>query len=156
MATPVSTYIHESSRTANQEAGFARSAATRANTAANQARNDALAAASKAQAARSMDRSDLAAMRIRLEKSEAQLAEKEALLAEKNRLIIERDGVIREWMHSNDTFRALARKYGRLLGLTDDQRQADYDEEVLNMSEEDPEYQDTRLLKKVKTRMEKN
>ena len=148
-----STYVHESSRKANQDAGFARAAAMRATIAANQAKTDAVIAANKAQAARSLDRSAMAEMKIRLERSEAQLAQKEALLAEKTRLVTENENIIREWMHSNDTFKALARKYGRELGLTDEERQADYDEEIINRSEEDTAYGNTELLKKVKTRL---
>lgn len=148
-----STYVHESSRTANQEAAFARAAATRANIAANKAKSEAINAANRAQAARSSDRSALAEMKIRLEKSEAQLAQMEAQIAEKSRLIAERDSIILEWMYSNDTFKSLARKYGRKLGLSDEERQADYDEEIINRSEEEPKYKNTELLKKVRTRL---
>lgn len=148
-----STFMHEASRTANQDAAFARGAATRATAAANKARTDATIAASKAQAARSSDMSTISELRIRLEKSEAQLAQKEAQIAEKSRLIAERDGIIRDWMHSNETFKVLARKYGRKLGMTDDERLGDYREEILNQAEQNPDFQDTDLGKEVKRKM---
>jgi hypothetical protein len=148
-----STYVHESSRTANQEAAFARAAATRANIAANKAKSEAINAANRAQAARSSDRSALAEMKIRLEKSEAQLAQMEAQIAEKSRLIAERDSIIKDWMHSNETFKVLARKYGRKLGMTDDERLGDYREEIFNQAEQNPEFQDTDLGKEVKRKM---
>lgn len=148
-----STYVHESSRTANQEAGFARAAATRANIAANKAKSEAINAANRAQAARSSDRSALAEMKILLEKSEAQLAQMEAQIAEKSRLIAERDSITQDWMHLSETFKVLARKYGRKLGMTDEERLADYREEVLIQAEENPKFQDTELCKVVKRKM---
>ncbi|WP_436545709.1 hypothetical protein [Janthinobacterium sp. RB2R34] len=148
-----STYVHESSRKANQDAGFARAAAMRATIAANQAKTDAVIAANKAQAARSLDRSAMAEMKIRLEKSEAQLAQKEALLAEKTRLVTERENIIREWMHSDATFKLLAKKYGKKLGMTDEERLQDYREEILNQAEENPSFQKTELGKEVKRKL---
>lgn len=60
--------------------------------------------------------------------------------------IAERDEIITSWMHSNETFKRLARGYGKNLGLTDEQRILDYREMVLNLVEEYPQYKNTSLM----------
>ena len=59
--------------------------------------------------------------------------------------IKERDEIITEWMQSNETFKRLTRQYGKKLALTDEQRVVDYNETVLDLAEENPEYKDTKL-----------
>jgi len=59
--------------------------------------------------------------------------------------ITEKDALILEWMHSNEAFKRLARQYGKKLGVTDEQRQNDFDNQVLDVAEEDPKFQKTEL-----------
>lgn len=62
----------------------------------------------------------------------------------------EKEALLKEWMHSNEAFKRLARKYGKKLGLSDEQRVNDYDDVVLEVAEEKPEFADTNTLKEVK------
>lgn len=62
--------------------------------------------------------------------------------------IAKRDEVMTSWMHSNDTFKRLAREYGKKLGLTDEQRSADYNQMILDVAEEEPKYKNTSLMAK--------
>ena len=73
----------------------------------------------------------------------------QAQLAQKDASIIERDKIIYEWMHSNEAFRGLAKKYGKVLGISDDQVQKDYVDQVVNLAEEDPKFSNTGLEKKL-------
>lgn len=61
----------------------------------------------------------------------------------------QKDALLKEWMHSNEAFKRLARKYGKKLGLSDEQRTQDFREEVLAVVEEDPNL-DSNLTGKVK------
>lgn len=53
--------------------------------------------------------------------------------------------MILEWMLSNQSFLRLSRKYGKALGLSDEQRREDNDEVILDIVEEDPKYAKTKL-----------
>jgi hypothetical protein len=64
--------------------------------------------------------------------------------------IEERDGIVVEWMQSNETFKRLAREYGKMLGLSDEQRTNNYLQMILNVASEDPKYESTALTQKVK------
>jgi hypothetical protein len=41
------------------------------------------------------------------------------------RRLAQKDDLLKEWMHSNEAFKRLARKYGKKLGVSDEQRQMD-------------------------------
>lgn len=76
-------------------------------------------------------------------------ADKEKLAAE----IAEKDALIIEWMHSNESFKRLARQYGKKLGVTDEQRQTDFDHQILNVAEEDPTFDQTKKTAGAKKRL---
>jgi hypothetical protein len=63
-----------------------------------------------------------------------QLAEKEALLT--------------EWMLSTESFKTMARIFGKELNLTDDQRQATYLDSIIEVVESKPEFKNTKLYNK--------
>lgn len=63
-----------------------------------------------------------------------------------------RDSIILEWMHTNEGFKRLAREYGKRLGVTDEQRQADFDNHLLDIAEEDPDFAKTEKTADVKRR----
>lgn len=65
-----------------------------------------------------------------------------------------KDELLKEWMHSNEAFKRLARKYGKKLGVSDEQRTQDFRDEVLAVAEEDPNL-DSRLTGKVKESLAK-
>ena len=67
----------------------------------------------------------------------------------------QRDENLIEWMHSNAAFRRVARQYGKKAGPSDDQRQADYDGHVVDVSEEDPEFANTKLAQDTKSNLRK-
>ena len=64
--------------------------------------------------------------------------------------LAEKESLLTEWMHSNEAFKRLARRYGKKLGVTDEQRVADFTEEILDSSEENPKFANTRLANKTK------
>jgi len=70
-------------------------------------------------------------------------------------IIKEKDALILEWMHSNEAFKQLARQYGKKLGMTDDQRQTDFNEKIIDVSEEDPKFANTRIVEKTKANLKK-
>lgn len=59
-----------------------------------------------------------------------------------------RDSLLLEWMHSNETLKQLARQYGQKLGLSDSERQRDFDSKVLEVAKEDPRFSGTKLAQK--------
>lgn len=61
-----------------------------------------------------------------------------------------KEALLKEWMHSNEAFKRLARKYGKKLGVSDEQRQNDLDDEVIAVAEEKPEFANTNNLKAAK------
>lgn len=147
------TYVFEASRTANQSAGFARDEASTAQVALAKAKAEAADASSRASGARLNDRAAIASLTLRLKKSEEQLAKKDAKILEKDRQVIERDRILKEWMHSNDTFKALAKAYGKKLGINDEKWVEDYNQEVVNQSEVNPDFQDTDMAKRSKAKL---
>ena len=69
--------------------------------------------------------------------------------------IVSRDLMIRDWMHSNEAFRRLQKTYGNKLGLSDEQRQDNYDQVVLSIAEEDQKFANTDLLRAANARLKK-
>lgn len=62
----------------------------------------------------------------------------------------QKEELLREWMHSNEAFKRLARKYGKKVGVSQEQWQNDVDDVVLEVAEERPEFADTKATKAVK------
>ena len=86
---------------------------------------------------------------------EAMLAQRqvEVLRAElmlKDDALREKDALILEWMHSNEAFRQLARKYGNELGITDDQRTFDLNQKIIEVAESDAKFAITRIGERAK------
>jgi len=69
--------------------------------------------------------------------------------------IAERDAIILEWVQSNEAFKRLAREYGKKVGVTDEQRQVDFDNHLLDVAEEDPDFEKTDLTGHAKRRLGK-
>lgn len=61
--------------------------------------------------------------------------------------IVSRDMMIWDWMHSNEAFKRLQKNYGNKLGVTDEQRQSNFEKAVLDISEEDPKFANTNFVK---------
>ena len=129
-------YLFERARTANQEAAIARGDAARATAATNKARSDALNVASRAQSARSGDQSTISSLRKQLAKCEAELAKEVAR-------VVERDRILTEWKHAFESFKLVARMYGKRLGLTDDQRLDDLHNMIVNCGSENQKFKNT-------------
>lgn len=68
----------------------------------------------------------------------------------------EKDALILEWMHSNEAFKRLARQYGKKLDVSDEQRQIDFDNNILDIAEEDPSLAHTKKVAGARTRLGKN
>lgn len=60
------------------------------------------------------------------------------------------DALVTEWMHSNEAFKVLARKYGKELQMSDEQRNIDYRATILSVANENPKYGNTNLYQKIK------
>lgn len=82
--------------------------------------------------------------------SRSRVAMLEKALGDANAALAMKEELLKEWMHSNEAFKRLARKYGKKLGLSDEQRQVDYDDQILEIAEEKPELANTDLMKGVK------
>lgn len=63
-----------------------------------------------------------------------------------------KEALLKEWMHSNEAFKRLARKYGKKVGVSDEQRQNDLDDQILEVAEEKPEFAATDTLARAKAR----
>lgn len=74
----------------------------------------------------------------------------EKALGEANAALAQKEALLKEWMHSNFSFKLLAKKYGGRLGISDEQRQKDFDDCILAITEERPEFAETDLVKKVR------
>lgn len=75
-------------------------------------------------------------------------AEKIALSAQD--ALAQKEALLKEWMHSHFSFRLLSRKYGARLGISDEQRQKDLDDCVLEIAGDKPEFADTKATNAVK------
>lgn len=67
--------------------------------------------------------------------------------------ISDRDEIIVDWMQSNEAFKRLARQYGKKAGISDEQRQVDYLQHVVDLAEEDPTFSDTDKTKRAKEKL---
>ena len=144
------TIVFEAARTANQSAGFAQEEASRAQIALAKAKAAAADDAARAHGASRRDKANITSLTLQLRKSKDELSKMQAKMLEKDREVIERDKILTDWMHSNDTFKALAKRYGLKLGVNDEVWVEDYNQEVVNQSELNPAFQATELGKKSK------
>lgn len=90
------------------------------------------------------------------QRNQSMLATLDQERAENERLaaaIAEKEALIVEWMHSNESFKRLAQKYGKKLSIGEDQQQTDYRHEVLDSSEENPKFSETGLVGRVKAKL---
>ena len=67
--------------------------------------------------------------------------------------LAERDVGLKEWMHSHEAFKRLAKKYGKKLGVSDEQRKTDFANEVVNEANEHSEYSNTKLAEAKRTQL---
>lgn len=62
-------------------------------------------------------------------------------------------GLIREWRHSNDAFKAVARAYALRLGISDEERQAEFWQCVVDIGAEQPEFAKTQLAGRARDKL---
>ena len=86
--------------------------------------------------------------RVRLAQEDARLSNLEARKAQE--ALAQKEALLKEWMHSHFSFRLLSRKYGARLGISDEQRQKDLDDCVLEIAGDKPEFADTKATNAVK------
>lgn len=67
--------------------------------------------------------------------------------------IAHRDMMILDWMHSNEVFKRLQKNYGKKLGLSDEQRQFDFNQAALDIAEENPKFAKSHFGKVIKARV---
>ena len=82
-------------------------------------------------------------LKAALTQKDARLVERNARLIERDARLAEKDALILEWMHSNEAFKRLAKQYGKKLGVSDEQRQVDFDESIAATATEDPKFNGT-------------
>lgn len=114
----------------------------------------------KSQLRRAKDDAYEAERALSKERSNKQALQKqnEQLISESQQwreAIAERDAIILEWMQSNEAFKRLAREYGKKVGVTDEQRRIDFDNHLLDVAEEDPDFQNTKTTGRAKQRLGK-
>jgi len=63
---------------------------------------------------------------------------------------------VKEWMHSNEALKFLARHYSKQLGVSDEQRQKDFRLMILKTAEEDPRFTSTDLGKRVAEKLKES
>jgi hypothetical protein len=61
----------------------------------------------------------------------------------------ERDTQLAEWMFSHEVLKIITKTYGKDLNMSDEQRLSTYDETIIKVADEKPEYKNTKLYKKV-------
>jgi hypothetical protein len=66
-----------------------------------------------------------------------------------------KNALILEWMHSNEAFKRLAKQYGNKLGITDEQRTEDFNQNLVDVAEEDPKFADTKIGGRAKAILKK-
>lgn len=94
----------------------------------------------------------LAAAERRAEDAESELELANAKIKALEAAQLSKDGLITEWMLSNEAFKRVARKYGKSIGLTDEERVEDYQETIMDIAEEDPAYNETGMVKRIKAK----
>ena len=86
-------------------------------------------------------------------KTAEKMLDKEAKAHEQTkRDLAEAQAMIIDWMHSNEAFKILARKYGKNLTLSDEQRNKDFEETMINLAKEDPMFRESGPLQRILAR----
>lgn len=67
----------------------------------------------------------------------------------------EKDALILEWMHTNEAFKQLAKKYRAELGIGAEAHQLEFDDQILKTAEANPKFQQTTVLGRAKERLAK-
>ncbi len=131
-----------------------------ANSKAHRAKMEAIEANARAREAESNWRNTDEGLRKRVEElareKNREKAFGEKMMAKNDQLeaaLAQQEALILEWMHSNEAFKRLARQYGKKIGVTDEQRQRDFDQNVLDIAEEDPKFADTKKTHGAKGRL---
>jgi len=114
----------------------------------------------KSQLRRAKDDAYEAEKALAKERSKKQALQKqnEQLISESQQwreAIAERDAIILEWMQANESFKRLAREYGKKLEISEEQQAIDVAEHVLDIAEEDPNFNNTKGTKNAKQRLGK-
>lgn len=86
------------------------------------------------------DRRLIADLRIQLEHAKEEL----------HAALGDRESLLMEWMHSSEAFKLLARRYGKALNLSDEQRTEDLRQQIILAAEGDPRFAKTKLYDEVK------
>lgn len=81
-------------------------------------------------------------------------AQRSLAIAERDKALAAKDAMILEWMHSNEAFKRLARQYGKIIGVSDEQRKDDFNEHIADVGEEDPKFSATKLGEKARGHLE--
>ena len=144
------TQILEQSRSAGLQSAIAQGEAEAAASKARLAAEQAAAATRAAQSGSSHDRQIISALRSAVEAEQKISLERQIALEATQKALQEKNDLLLEWMHSNDAFKKLVGQYGKKLGLTDEQIKSDRKEAVLDLAEEDPRYQATKLSQKAR------
>ena len=77
----------------------------------------------------------------------------ESVVESQRREIEAMDALILEWMHSNEAFKRLALKYGKQVGRSEEEQAAERVELIIDISEEDPKFSNTKLTAKARAKM---
>lgn len=143
---PRNTMMNESARSSSLASSLAQTEAAAATSKARMAQNAATEAQRQNQSAgHAQAQATIESLRQQLEKEKDRNVEAQLAIQEKDALIL-------EWVHSNDAFKKLVRHYGHKLGVSDAERQRDYDDNIIRLAEEDPKFTATELLAKAKAR----
>ena len=90
----------------------------------------------------------------RLAEAERLNAQRSLAIAERDKALASKDAMILEWMHSSEAFKRLARQYGKLIGVSDEQRTRDLRKRIVDIGEDDPTFSKTELGQRAKSHLD--
>jgi hypothetical protein len=64
-----------------------------------------------------------------------------------------KEALLLEWRHSDASFRKLAKTYGKRLGISDEERAADFQQAIVDIAAEHPQFVSTNILDIAKKRL---
>lgn len=67
----------------------------------------------------------------------------------------ESDDLLLEWMQGNEAFKALTKKFGKKLGMTDDEIKIEISEAIVDVAEEDPQFANTKMTDRSRKKLGK-
>ncbi len=82
--------------------------------------------------------------------SRSRVAMLEKALGDANAALAMKEELLKEWMHSQEAFKRLAKKYGKKLGVSTEQMENDRDDCLLEVADERPEFANTNGTKAAK------